>query len=82
MTGPFDGPTGNRPAPPAYAHAARPRADRTLKLLLAGTVLCYALGYPLALIGHSNVGWIFVFLGGPLLIALIAVVIRRVQRSP
>lgn len=49
-------------------------------LLVAATVLCYAVGYPVALIGGSDVGWIFVFLGGPLLIAVFVLLIRRVQR--
>jgi hypothetical protein len=58
----------------------RGREDRALKILVALTALCYAIGYPVALVGHSNAGWVLVFLGGPLLIALIVLVIRRVQR--
>lgn len=50
-------------------------------ILLAATVLCYAVGYPLAIFGHSSVGWIFVGLGGPFLIALGVSVIRRVHAS-
>ena len=53
--------------------------QRGLVILLAATALCYLIGYPLALVGHSPVGWIFVTLGGPLLIALGVVVIRRVH---
>jgi len=53
--------------------------QRGLVILLAATALCYLIGYPLALIGHSPIGWIFVTLGGPLLIALGVVVIRRVH---
>jgi hypothetical protein len=56
------------------------REDRALKILLAATALCYAIGYPVALVGHSGVGWVLVFLGGPLLIAVLVLVIRRVQR--
>jgi hypothetical protein len=56
------------------------RDDRTLKILLVLTVLCYAIGYPVALAGHSFLGWVLVFLGGPLLIAVLVLVIRRVQR--
>jgi hypothetical protein len=56
------------------------REARALRVLIVATALCYAIGYPVALIGHSNVGWIFVGLGGPLLIAVILLVIRRVQR--
>jgi len=48
--------------------------------LLGATLLCYAIGYPVALLGHSIVGWALVFLGGPLLLALGAVTIRRVHR--
>ena len=55
------------------------RSDRGLVILLVATALCYLIGYPLALIGHSPIGWIFVTLGGPLLIALGVVVIRRVH---
>jgi fatty acid desaturase len=61
--------------------ATRERPQRRLAALLAATALCYAIGYPLALIGHSAVGWVFVALGGPLLIALGVVVIRRVHFS-
>ncbi|MGZ4506605.1 MAG: hypothetical protein ACXVX8_05715 [Blastococcus sp.] len=46
--------------------------------LAIATVLCYAVGYPLALIGHSPVGWVFVFLGGPLLLTLGVLTIRRI----
>lgn len=56
------------------------REARTLRVLIVATALCYAVGYPVALVGHSNIGWIFVALGGPLLIAVIVLVIRRVQR--
>ena len=50
-------------------------------LLSLLTVLCYAVGYPLALIGHSPLGWVFVALGGPLLIATGVIVIRRLHLS-
>ena len=57
----------------------RQQGQRGLAILLAATALCYLIGYPLALVGHSPVGWIFVTLGGPLLIAVGVVVIRRVH---
>lgn len=57
------------------------RGQRRLVILIAATALCYLIGYPLALVGHSPVGWIFVTLGGPLLIALGVVVIRRVHHG-
>lgn len=59
--------------------ANSPRLTRRQWLLLAGTVACYAVGYPLALIGNSSIGWVFVTAGGPLLIALGFVTIRRVH---
>ncbi|MDT4892760.1 MAG: hypothetical protein QOE97_1795 [Pseudonocardiales bacterium] len=55
--------------------------QRRLLALLIGTALCYAIGYPLALVGHSAVGWVFVGLGGPLLIGLGVLVVRRVHLS-
>lgn len=55
--------------------------DRRLTLLLIITAACYAIGYPLALIGHSAVGWGFVALGGPFLIAVGVIVIARVHRG-
>jgi hypothetical protein len=54
---------------------------RTLWLLLGATVACYGTGYPLALWGHSNAGWVLVFLGGPLLLTLGVLTIRLIQRS-
>ncbi|HEV7210754.1 MAG TPA: hypothetical protein VGN47_03465 [Blastococcus sp.] len=51
--------------------------SRFLALGIA-TVLCYAIGYPLALIAHSTVGWVLVFLGGPLLLTLGVLTIRRI----
>jgi hypothetical protein len=53
------------------------RSNRLLFGLIAVTALCYAVGYPLALIGDSDFGWVLVTLGGPLLIAVGVVVIRR-----
>ena len=56
-----------------------PAASNSRFLALGvATVLCYAIGYPLALLGHSAVGWVFVFLGGPLLLALGVLTIRRI----
>lgn len=54
---------------------------RTLWLLLAATVACYGTGYPLALWGHSNAGWVLVFLGGPLLLTLGVLTVRLVHQS-
>ena len=53
--------------------------NRPLAILIVATALCYAIGYPVALIGNSNIGWVLVSIGGLLLVALIAVVIRRIH---
>jgi hypothetical protein len=82
MKSPVGDSAEGRPAPPGNAHRISSSRRHPLTVLIAATVLCYAVGYPLALIGHSDIGWIFVFLGGPLLIAVLAVVIRRVHHSP
>lgn len=55
------------------------RRNRTLVILFGITALCYLIGYPLALVWNSNIGWIFVGLGGPMLIASGVVLIRCVQ---
>jgi hypothetical protein len=54
---------------------------RLIVWLLGATVACYGIGYPVALLGHSVVGWILVFLGGPCLLALGALTVRRIHRS-
>lgn len=59
-------PTGNR---------------RTLWLLLAATLACYGIGYPLALWGHSAAGWVLVFLGGPLLLTLGVLTVRMLHQG-
>jgi hypothetical protein len=55
------------------------RNNRTLAILIIATALCYAVGYPIALVGNSNIGWVLVSIGGLLLVALVAVVIRRIH---
>jgi hypothetical protein len=55
------------------------RNNRPLAILILATALCYAVGYPVALIGDSNIGWVLVSLGGVLLVALVIVVIRRIH---
>jgi hypothetical protein len=54
---------------------------RTLWLLLVATLACYGAGYPLALWGHSNAGWVLVFLGGPLLLTLGVLTVRMLDRG-
>jgi hypothetical protein len=58
------------------------RRDRRLVAVLVATALCYLIGYPVALVGHSAVGWAFVSLGGPLLIILGVMVVRRMHAGP
>ena len=60
---------------------SEPRANRRFGIVLAATALCYVVGYPLALVGHSPIGWVFVALGGPFLLALLAMIIHRVHVS-
>lgn len=49
--------------------------------LVVATVVCYAVGYPLALLVDAVVGWSLVMLGGVFLLALGVVTIRRVARA-
>ncbi len=58
-----------------------PRSPFGLRFLVIATALCYSIGYPLAIVGHSSVGWVLVALGGPLLIALGIIVIKRVHNA-
>ena len=57
----------------------RATRTRTLWLLLAATVACYGVGYPLALWAHATAGWVLVFLGGPLLLTLGVLTVRRIS---
>lgn len=58
----------------------RGHPDRRFGAVLVATVLCYSVGYPLALVGHSNFGWVLVALGGPLLIMLGILSIRGIHQ--
>ena len=58
------------------------RPTRTQVVLAGSSALCYALGYPIALVGNSPWGWLLVTLGGFLLVALLVITIRRIDRSP
>ena len=51
---------------------------RRLWALAAATATCYAVGYPVALVGGSPLGWLLVGLGGVLLLALGAAVVRGI----
>ncbi len=59
----------------------RGHLDRRFRVVLAATILCFSVGYPLALVGHSNFGWVLVTLGGPLLIMLVILTIREVHQG-
>jgi hypothetical protein len=52
---------------------------RLLWGLTVATALCYAIGYPLALGAGVTFGWVLVTLGGPLLIAVGVLLIRRLH---
>jgi len=56
----------------------RPTRSQIVLGLLA--LLAYGVGYPVALIGGSSVGWVLVTLGGFFLLALGVVTIRRINR--
>jgi hypothetical protein len=58
-----------------------PRATRTQQVLIVAVVLSYLIGYPVALVVDSSIGWVLVTLGGVFLLALGVVTIRRVHRS-
>ena len=45
------------------------------------TLLSYAIGYPVAIVAHSPVGWVFVSIGGIFLLWLIVVTVRHVDRN-
>ena len=54
-------------------------SNRLLAILIVATAVCYAVGYPLALVGGSDIGWVLVTLGGPLLISVGVLAIRRLH---
>lgn len=60
---------------------AGPRLTRAETGLLLAALVCYAVGYPLALWGSSSLGWVLVALGGPFLFAVGALLVRRLHRS-
>lgn len=57
------------------------RMSRAQLVLGVATILAYAIGYPVALIGGSPIGWVLVTLGGVFLIALGIVTVRRIHRG-
>jgi hypothetical protein len=59
----------------------RVRPTGTQVVLGTAAVACYALGYPLAILGDSSVGWALVTLGGVFLLSLGVVTIRLLHRG-
>ena len=57
------------------------RPTRSQVTLGVTSALCYAAGYPLALVLDSPWGWLLVTLGGVLLAALVVVTVRRIDRG-
>jgi hypothetical protein len=58
-----------------------PTITRTQLVIGVACVLCYAVGYPWAIIGGSAAGWVLVTVGGFLLIAECVVTLRRFNRG-
>lgn len=56
-----------------------PRLAPRQRTLLLATVLCYLVGYPLALTVAPAVGWTLVTIGGLFLLGLGVVTIRRIH---
>ncbi len=54
--------------------------QRSLSRLAAATVTTYLVGYSLVLVAHSPVGWVFVSLGGLLLLATGIQTVRYLHR--
>ena len=58
-----------------------PRPDRTQAVLGVACLIAYAIGYPVAIVGGSPIGWVLVMLGGVLLFALVVVTVLRIERG-
>jgi hypothetical protein len=72
---------GETPASDAPVLPHLPRATRSQQVLIVAVLLSYLIGYPVALMVDSSIGWVLVTLGGVFLMALGVVTIRRVHRS-
>jgi hypothetical protein len=59
---------------------ARPGMSRGQKIFGTAALLCYVVGYPLAILLHSALGWAFVMLGGLFLLGFGVATIRWAQR--
>lgn len=59
---------------PTRAHPTRAQI-----ILGAAALLSYGVGYPIALLVHSAIGWAFVTVGGIFLLALGVVTVRHID---
>jgi hypothetical protein len=59
----------------------REHVSRLQMMLLAATAICYAVGYPLGIVGRSVFGWVLVTVGGVLLLTLGTVTVRRIHQA-
>jgi hypothetical protein len=59
---------------------AQPGMSRAQKISGAAALICYAVGYPLAILLHSVLGWALVMLGGIFLLSFGVATIRWAQR--
>jgi hypothetical protein len=58
-----------------------PAPDRAQLVTGGAAVACYAVGYPLGIVGGSGVGWVLVSLGGFFLLGCGALTVRRIHRG-
>jgi hypothetical protein len=65
----------------AVAGPARPHLNDAQRGWLLAALLCYAVGYPLALTASPAVGWTLVTVGGVCLLVLGVITIRRITRN-
>jgi hypothetical protein len=62
---------------PAWSNLGTSRGQR---IFGAGALICYAVGYPLALMLHTGLGWALVMLGGMFLLGFGVATVRWAQR--
>jgi hypothetical protein len=72
-------PEGSEYVPPV---PTLPKPTRTQARLGVGVLLFYAIGYPVALVANSPVGWVLVTIGGVFLLLLGIVTVRRMHSAP
>ncbi len=76
MTSGTTPPDGSDYVPPV---PTLPKPTRTQTRLGIAVLICYAIGYPVALVADSPVGWVFVTVGGVFLLWLGVVTVRRMH---